>query len=193
MDWKQTGRRTGDESSQRRAFEKLIRPHLDRLYRQAFWLTRQRHDAEDLVQDVLIKLYPRCGELQALDKPGPWLARVLHRTFIDNYRRHQRQALHIVTTDEPEKQQSSEPEYPDRIADSPALQMDIEAGLERLNEDQRLVILMHDVEGYSLVELERILGVPSGTLKSRLHRGRAALRKFLLAMEPFAASERVTP
>lgn len=175
------------EKLRRRVFETLLRPHLDKLYRQAYWLTRNRQDAEDIVQDVLVKLYPRCDELSAIEKLGPWLARVLHRTFIDSYRSKQRMALHVVTADKPEDL----PQAAAGTTDSPATIIDIQAGLERLNADQRLVILLHDAEGYSLVELERILGVPVGTLKSRLHRGRAQLREFLTGMEPFADTNRV--
>ena len=152
-----------------------------------------RQDAEDVVQDVLIKLYPRCDELLDIERLGPWLARVLQRTFIDGYRQKKRTALHIVTTEEPEDLEPSVINQRGDMGDSPAEFMDIQAGLMTINPDQRLVILMHDAEGYSLVELEGILGVPIGTLKSRLHRGRAELRKFLGGTEPFTDPERVKP
>ena len=178
---------------QRRIFEKLLRPHLEKLFRQAFWLTRDRQDAEDIVQDVLIKLYPRCDELLEIEMLGPWLARVLQRTFIDSYRKNKRRSLHLVTSDRPEDLGNPVSDAQEIGGETPADIMDIQAGLMRLNDDQRIVILMHDAEGYSLVDLEKILGAPIGTLKSRLHRGRAELRKFLTGTEPFSAAGRVKP
>ena len=176
---------------QRRIFERLLRPHLEKLYRQAYWLTRNRQDAEDVVQDVLTKLYPRCDELLDIEKLGPWLARVLQRTFIDSYRRKKRTALHVVSTDRLEDIEHSMFDPQVDKNETPAELMDLQAGLMLLNEDQRTVILMHDAEGYSLVELGDILEVPVGTLKSRLHRGRTELRKFLVGTEPYSAPNRV--
>ncbi|HJP39303.1 MAG TPA: RNA polymerase sigma factor [Gammaproteobacteria bacterium] len=168
-----------EKKLQQRIFARLLRPYLEKLYRQAYWLTRNRQDAEDIVQDVLIKLYPRCEDLLNIEKLEPWLARILHRTFIDNYRQKQRRSMYVVASSDPESLELRNLGQSGSEHDSSAALLDIQAGLLQLNEDQRFVILMHDVEGYTLVELENILDIPLGTLKSRLHRGRRELRKFL--------------
>ena len=81
-------------------FERLIRPHLKRLYSLAYRFTGQRDDAEDLVQDLLLKLYPRLEEMQAIDKLSPWLSKVLYRQYVDQYRRKQRSPISFMNEDE---------------------------------------------------------------------------------------------
>jgi len=85
------------------AFETLLRPHLDALYRLAYRFTGNPADAEDLVQDVLIKLYPRRAELASIERLRPWLARVLYRQFVDKSRIHARTpfaSLELVDEDD---------------------------------------------------------------------------------------------
>ncbi len=77
-------------------FEKLVRPHLDRLYRLAFRLTSQQAEAEDLFQELLIKAYGKLDDLVAIDEPGSWLSRVMYNLFIDERRRFARRRLHVV-------------------------------------------------------------------------------------------------
>ncbi len=74
-------------------FEKLVSPHFNNLYKLAYRLTGQRDNAEDLVQDLLLKIYPRLEEMQGIDKLAAWLSRVLYRLFIDQYRQQQRQPI----------------------------------------------------------------------------------------------------
>lgn len=163
-------------------FDTLVRPHLDRLYRLAVRLTGGRAEADDLFQDVLVKIYPRVHELLDLDKPGPWLCRVMYNHFVDNRRRFQRQRLVAVSEDRlPGKSVESLPG-----ADDPALSrerlddiMQLERALADLSEEHRLVVLLHDTEGYKLKEIQELTGTPVGTLKSRLHRARARLRELL--------------
>ena len=83
----------GYEKNAARQFAELLEPHLERLFRFAFRLTHVRDEAEDLFQDVLVKLYPRMDELAELDDPASWLCRVLYNHFIDNRRRYQRRRL----------------------------------------------------------------------------------------------------
>ena len=170
-------------SDQHASFDALMRPHLDRLYRLAFRLTASRDEAEDLFQDVLIKMYPRVGELVEIEEPGSWLCRVLYNHFIDNQRRFKRQRLVMVSEGQlPEGQgletlpgeldPVSDPERRDNIRR-------IHDALSRLSEDHRLVVLLHDTEGYKLEEIQNLTDTPIGTLKSRLHRARARLREIL--------------
>jgi RNA polymerase sigma-70 factor, ECF subfamily len=168
----------------RNEFDQLVRPHLDRLYRLAYRFTGAREDAEDLVQELCARMLPRLEELRRLDRPGPWLARALHNLYVDQARHRGRSPVDSVE------------ELPDVAA--PAADPEVLAGitaeqivraLASLPAEQRAVVAWHDIEGYTLEELAEARDLPLGTLKSRLHRGRAALRKLL--MEPFGAPGRV--
>lgn len=159
-------------------FELLLRPHLKQMYSLAYRLTGNREDAEDLVQDVLLKLFPRLDEMKTIERLSPWLSRVLYRQFVDKYRRQQRQPLNLVD-DDIEQEQLTEQEPisgPEDLANSGLTLGLLNQAIAKLNEDQRQLILLHDVEGYTLPELQEMLDVPLGTLKSRLNRARGQLR-----------------
>ncbi|HHH35330.1 MAG TPA: RNA polymerase sigma factor [Gammaproteobacteria bacterium] len=168
-------------------FERMMRPHLEQLYRVAYRFTGNAHDAEDLLQDLLIKVYPRREELKQVEKLRPWLVRVMYNLFIDNQRRHSRSPVHLAVDnyDNEEGQapleqvtacESTNPE----AATSRDCDIDqLQSALDRLSDDHRLVISLHDIEGYTLEEMTEIVGCPIGTLKSRLHRARARLRALL--------------
>jgi RNA polymerase sigma factor (sigma-70 family) len=176
-------------------FEALLRPHLEFLYRLAWRFTGSVADAEDLLQDLLVKLYPRGAELAGIEQLRPWLAKVLYREFVDVVRRRARSPIEALADAElagggaPDAVASGD-EGPEGDAERGEWRARILAALEGLNPEQRAVVVMHDVEGYSLEELEAILQAPLGTLKSRLHRARQRLRA-LVGMEPFGAGERV--
>lgn len=160
-------------------FELLLRPHLKQMYRLAYRLTGNREDAEDLVQDVLLKLFPKLDEMKTIEKLSSWLSRVLYRQFVDKYRQQQRQPLSFVD-DDIEDEQLTEQETitgPEDITNSGLTLGLLSQAIARLNEDQRQLILLHEVEGYSLPEIQQMLDVPLGTLKSRLNRARAQLRE----------------
>lgn len=176
-------------------FEDLLRPQVEYLYRLAWRFTGSVADSEDLVQDVLLKLFPRTQELLEIERLRPWLARVLYRQFVDSVRKQARSPIVQLVTDadggeDPLDALPAVRDGPEEHAEQSGRRERILAALERLNPEQRAVIAMHDVEGYSLEELETILETPLGTLKSRLHRARQRLR-VLLPMEPFSAGQRV--
>lgn len=178
--------------SEHEQFEELLQPHLQQLYKLAYRFTGQRADAEDLVQDVVLKLYPRLQEMQKIEQLGPWLARVLYRHFIDRVRSKQRSPLYLVDKDESVLDEHKD-EMPDPAENVEAvlLQNRLQGALNQLNEDQRALMILHDVEGYTLNEIHNMLDVSVGTLKSRLHRARSRLRELLKNMEPFAVVKRV--
>ena len=176
-------------------FEDLLRPQVEYLYRLAWRFTGSVADAEDLVQDVLLKLFPRTQELLEIERLRPWLARVLYRQFVDSVRKQARSPIVALVTgaegeDNPLDALPAMKDGPEEHAERSGWRRLILTALEQLNSEQRTVVTMHDVEGYSLEELETILETPLGTLKSRLHRARQRLR-VLLPMEPFSAGERV--
>ena len=174
-------------------FEALIQPHLNQLYKLAYRFTGQRDDAEDLVQDILLKLFPRLNEMQAIEKLAPWLARVLYRHFIDRLRSKQRSPLYLVGEDENNilEEYSDVKPGPAGVNDAAILQNRLQYSLSQLNEDQRILVILHDVEGYTLQEIHTMYDVSIGTLKSRLNRARSRLRELLKNMEPSVADRRV--
>lgn len=174
-------------------YEALVRPHLDRLYRYARQLTQDEVRAEDLVQALLLKLYPRLDELEALDKPGPWMARALHNLFIDELRAGQRNPVELVEAYDEDFEAWPAPlaAAPDAVVERMLDGERLSAALAQLSPEHRAVVAWHDIEGYTLEELSRTHGIPLGTLKSRLHRARAHLRRLLAEPEQIAQRVRV--
>jgi RNA polymerase sigma-70 factor (ECF subfamily) len=169
-------------------FEKLVKPHLERLHRLAWRLTGSRPEAEDLFQDVLVKAFDRLSELALLADPGPWLARVMYNHFIDNRRQFARRRLVSIEESQlPGASIESLSGELDPVRDAERRQRiaQLDRALSALSDDYRLVLLMHDVEGYKLTEIQDITGHPVGTVKSRLHRARARLRDLLAADATF--------
>ena len=167
------------------AFDKLVRPHLKQMYNLAYRYTGHAEDAEDLVQDVLFKLFPRLEEMQQIEQLAPWLNKVLYRQFVDHHRRGQRSPIDF-SDDEQALYDSRESDW-----DGPAQTLNreltgvvLEQALHQLNEEQRVLLLLHDVEGYSLQEVNAMTDVPIGTLKSRLSRSRKKLQEILQNVEP---------
>jgi RNA polymerase sigma-70 factor (ECF subfamily) len=168
-------------------FEGLLRPHIDTMYRFAFRLCGSRDDAEELVQSFLTRIYPK---FEKIEKLSPWLCRGLYNLYVDGYRRQQRENT-IFDFDEMIDEASEDTDTTLIRASNVELSSRIESALEILNPDQRMVVLLHDSEGYTLEELSEILQVPLGTLKSRLNRAHARLKK-ILSMEPFDDPARLT-
>jgi RNA polymerase sigma-70 factor, ECF subfamily len=179
-----------DHSNQNRSatFERLLRPHLERLFRLAYRLTGNKAEAEDLFQDVLVKLFGRLDELVSIDQPGSWIGRIMFNHFVDNHRRFARQRLFNVDEGQlPHAGVDSFPgsDSPERDAERLQDIIRLDRALAELSDEHRLVVLLHDSEGYKLSEIGEITGAPVGTLKSRLHRARARLRELLLAAGTF--------
>ena len=173
---------TDVDQEQQESFNALLRPHLARLHRFAFRLCGSRADADDLFQDVLTKTFSRLDDLVDVQEPGSWLCRVMYNHFIDNRRRFARQRVVVVAEAQlPEKSLEALAGELDPAADAERLDniMQLDRALARLSEEHRLVVMLHDCEGYKLTEIQEITGNPLGTLKSRLHRARARLRELL--------------
>lgn len=164
------------------SFTALVRPHLERLYRLAYRLTQHREDAQDLVQDVLLKLHPQTDKMADIDSVATWLYRVLYNQFVDNQRRYARRRMRIVEHSDysadpdiaPAEQASTED-----LVEGEFTITRVQAALEQLSDDHQLIINLHDIEGYTLTEIAEITGVPHGTLKSRRHRARERLQVLL--------------
>ena len=171
-------------AEQNLAFERLVRPHFDRLYRLAWRLTGAKAEAEDLFQELLVKAFGKLDDLVEINEPGPWLCRVMYNLFIDERRRFARRRLHTVE----EGQLVGDglegmPGIEDPVRDNERLEQLVllDKALAQLSDEHRIVVLLHDTEGYKLTEIQELTGAPVGTVKSRLHRARARLREILLA------------
>lgn len=171
-------------SANSQTFERIIEPHLDRLYRLAWRLTSSKPEAEDLFQEVLVRAFSKLDDLVAIDDPGPWLAKVMYNLFIDEQRRFARTRMRFVE----EGQLAGDgleglagPGSPDYDQSRYETVMQLHRALEQLSDEHRIVVLMHDTEGYKINEIQTITGIPAGTVKSRLHRARARLRALLEA------------
>ena len=178
-------------------FERLLREHVPALYRAAYRWTGAVDRAEDLVQQLLARLYPRLAELRALDQLRPWALRVMYRIFVDQLRRERASPVQfgadpVASDDLPAEDDAWVDPGPGplELTDRDVTQERLLRAWERLGEEHRMVLSMHDIEDYTLPELARIMDIPLGTLKSRLHRARARLRE-LLAAERIVAADRV--
>ena len=172
------------EKSKGNAVEEKVLPFVPYLHRMAFRLTGTQSEADDLVQELLIKLLERPALLDGVEYLKTWLVRCMHNLYIDGVRRNAK----MVTLDQGELEDaidadegSSQPLLaPDKVADKEMLMKAIKQCLSCLSAEHRVVVVMHDMEGYQLPELSTQLDIPLGTLKSRLHRARAKLRLLLI-------------
>ncbi len=171
-----------NDPQQTEVFERVVRPHFDRLYRLAWRLTGAKAEAEDLFQELLVKAFGMLDELVHIEEPGSWLSRVMYNLFVDQHRRFVRQRMHLVDEGHlPGDGLAGLAGDLDPVADRERLEKlrRLDAALQQLSEDHRMVVLLHDTEGYKLEEIEDVTGIPLGTIKSRLHRARARLRQIL--------------
>jgi RNA polymerase sigma-70 factor (ECF subfamily) len=198
MGWlKRTASRNA-ETSDAAEFSRLMREHIPTLYRSAYRWTGAVDRAEDLVQQVLLRLYPRLAELRELDRPRPWVLRVMDRIFVDQLRRERSSPVQFGADPIVDEEGAAAENDawldtgpgPQDLVEQEITQERLLRAWERLGEEHRVVLSMHDIEDYTLPELAQIMEIPLGTLKSRLHRARARLRE-LLAAERMIASDRV--
>lgn len=170
----------------RELFEEQALPFMDQLYAAAMRMTRNPADAADLVQDTFVKAFAAFGQFTQGTNLKAWLYRILTNTFINSYRKNQRNPYQ-GTIDELEDWQlggavsatstvtrSAEAEAIDHLPDSA-----VKDALQSIPEDFRLAVYFADVEGFSYQEIADIMKTPVGTVMSRLHRGRRLLRELL--------------
>lgn len=179
-------------------FDRLVLPYMRGMYNFAYRLTGQQQDAEDLVQDVVVKLYPRLDELEDVQQLQPWLNRVLYRHFVDLTRKQSSQREISASTLVPAESQTAFMESlgeasPDASAgiDQTRIDETVRRLLGSLPPDQRTLLLLHDADGWRQEDIAMVLDVPVGTIKSRLHRCRAFMRERLKKqLEPFETQQR---
>ena len=174
-----------EDPALRERFEREVLPLLSNLYGAALRLTRNPQDAEDLVQETYLRAYRGFGGFQEGTNLRAWMYRILTNTFINAYRKKQREPITIADDDIEDwflydhlggstVEASAESEVLEQIPDE-----DVQRALEALPEGFRMAVLLADIEGFSYKEIAEIMDVPIGTVMSRLHRGRKALQKAL--------------
>lgn len=174
------------DAARRARFEKDAMQYVDQLYSAAMRMTRNPQDAEDLVQEAYTKAYSAFHQYKPGTNLKAWLYRILTNTYINIYRKRQRQPQQANTDTVEDWQMAQAAEHSSsglRSAEAEALDhlpdTDVKEALQQIPEEFRLAVYFSDVEGFAYKEIAEILNIPIGTVMSRLHRGRKLLRTLL--------------
>ncbi|MDH2415015.1 RNA polymerase sigma factor SigE [Nocardioides sp. CER19] len=163
-------------------WDEIVEQHSDRVFRLAYRLTGNPHDAEDLTQEVFVRVF------RSLDSYTPgtfegWLHRITTNLFLDQARRKQRIRFDALSDERADRLSSTQP-TPDLVYTDQRFDDDVERALQALPPDFRAAVVLCDVEGLTYEEIAGILGAKLGTVRSRIHRGRAMLREALAHRAP---------
>ncbi|WP_110239322.1 RNA polymerase sigma factor SigE [Nocardioides gilvus] len=169
-------------------WDEVVTQHSDRVFRLAYRLTGNRHDAEDLTQEVFVRVFRKLDTYTPGTFDG-WLHRITTNIFLDQARRKQRIRFDALS-DERASRLSSKGPTPDIEIAEQSFDDDIERALATLPPDFRAAVVLCDVEGLSYEEIAAIMDAKLGTVRSRIHRGRAMLRTALAHRAPAGGRER---
>jgi RNA polymerase sigma factor (sigma-70 family) len=164
------------------SWEAIVEEHSARVYRLAYRLTGNVHDAEDLTHDVFIRVFRSLGSYSPGNFEG-WLHRITTNVFLDKMRRKQRIRFDALSDESSARLPSREPS-PDQVYADRHFDADVQRALDTLPPDFRAAVVLCDIEGLSYEEISATLGVKLGTVRSRIHRGRALLRESLAHRAP---------
>ncbi|MGV9713475.1 RNA polymerase sigma factor SigE [Gordonia sp. NPDC003424] len=160
------------------SWDELVREHADRVYRLAYRLSGNQHDAEDLTQETFIRVFRSLSNY----KPGTfegWLHRITTNLFLDMVRR--RSKIRMEALPEEYDRVPADTPNPEQIFHDANLDPDLQQALDALPPEFRAAVVLCDIEGLSYEEIATTLGVKLGTVRSRIHRGRQAIRDHLAA------------
>ncbi|WP_418958979.1 RNA polymerase sigma factor SigE [Streptomyces tritici] len=169
-------------------WEEIVSTHSGRVYRLAYRLTGNQHDAEDLTQEVFVRVFRSLSTYTPGTFEG-WLHRITTNLFLDMVRRKQRIRFDALGDDAAERLPSREPS-PQQAFNDTHFDADVQQALDTLAPEFRAAVVLCDIEGLSYEEIAATLGVKLGTVRSRIHRGRSHLRKALQHRSPEARAER---
>ena len=169
-------------------WEEIVTQHSARVYRLAYRLTGNPHDAEDLTHDVFIRVFRSLSSYTPGTFEG-WLHRITTNVFLDKMRRKQRIRFDALPEDAAGRMASREP-GPAQTYDDTHFDDDVQRALDALPPDFRAAVVLCDIEGLSYEEIADVLGLKLGTVRSRIHRGRTMLRKTLAHRAPSAGRSR---
>ena len=180
--------------AKRAEFEKTALAHLDAMYGAAHRLTRNPRDAEDLVQDALLRAYRFWDSFQQDSNCKAWLLRIVTNTFINEYtrRKRSREVLDAATAEQDATDgvlvhaAANDKQSPDRLLLEHSVSDDVQRALDQLPDDFRTAVVLCDMQGLSYKEIAEIMECPVGTVMSRLFRGRKLLAT---SLREFAAKE----
>jgi RNA polymerase sigma-70 factor (ECF subfamily) len=169
------------------AWEELVRRHTRRVYNLCYRFTSSRHEAEDLTQDVFLQIYRKLASYRAVSGGfNTWLTSVTRNLLIDHYRR-TKQERATDSMDEEEGRTRAEQivspnRNPQQMAQANELSDQVQRGLGKLSPDLREAVVLRDLQGLEYAEIQQVLRVPEGTVKSRINRGRIELARILQQM-----------
>jgi len=159
------------------SWDEVVREHGARVYRLAYRLTGNQHDAEDLTQEVFVRVFRSLSKYTPGTFEG-WLHRITTNLFLDQARRKQRIRFEGLAEDAADRLQGREP-TPAQVYEDTNFDADVQGALDALAPEYRAAVVLCDIEGLSYEEIAATLGVKLGTVRSRIHRGRAQLRAAL--------------
>lgn len=170
-------------------FSAIVAPHLDALFRVAWYLLRNAPDAQDLVQDTCVTACSRLAEVAATDSPRRWLLAVLHNRFIDGQRRRRRSPIVPVEESEEAVARLSAGFNPEELLQQSQDEQALELAFLQLNDTHRTLLTLR-AEGYELPEIEAITGIDRKVLSARLNRARVTLAQRLIEQKSVATTRR---
>ncbi len=163
-------------------WDEVVRDHSARVYRLAYRLTGNPQDAEDLTQDVFVRVFRSLHRFQPGTFEG-WLHRITTNLFLDGARRRQKIRFDSLAEGAADRVPSAWPNPSEQLSDA-GLDHDVAAALAALTPEFRAVVVLCDIEGLTYEEISAVLDVKIGTVRSRIHRGRAQLRRALAHRQP---------
>jgi RNA polymerase sigma-70 factor (ECF subfamily) len=166
------------------AWEKLVRAHTRRVYNLCYRFTGHRHEAEDLTQEVFLRLYRTLGSFQSAQGAfTTWMTSLTRNLLIDHYRRTKHDRVTDSMEDAPQVESKPAPgRLPDQAVLDSELSEQVQRALAKVSPELREAVILRDLQGFDYREIQRVLGVPEGTMKSRINRGRIELAKRLEEM-----------
>jgi RNA polymerase sigma factor (sigma-70 family) len=167
-------------------WQEVVEQHSARVYRLAYRLTGNVYDAEDLTQEVFVRVFRSLSTYTPGTFEG-WLHRITTNLFLDQVRRKKRIRFDALAEDADARMPGREPD-PSRAFDDSHLDDDVQAALDALPPDFRAAVVLCDIEGLTYEEIAATLGIKLGTVRSRIHRGRAQLRDALAHRAPRGAT-----